>query len=101
MINVPFVLEIVIPVSLGPIDRGELYDLPLCDIFDELDDGDVVGGGTYASSGVIESCHVVFETSDVDRVMPHVLNLLESSNAPVGTIIRQLEPNELDLHVVS
>ncbi|QDT04878.1 hypothetical protein K227x_32750 [Rubripirellula lacrimiformis] len=101
MIDVPFVLEIVIPVSLGPIDRGERYELPLCDIFDELDDGDVVGGGTYASPGVVESCHFVFETSDVDRFMPHILKLLESSNAPAGTIIRQLEPDELDLRVVS
>lgn len=97
----PFVLEIIIPASLEPIERGELYDLPLCDIFDELDDGDVVGGGTYAVTGVIQSCHVVFETSDVGRVMPHVLNLLASSNAPVGTIVRQLEPDEIDLHVVS
>lgn len=97
----PFVLEIFIPASMSPINRGELYDLPLCDIFDELDDGDVVGGGTYATSGVIEGCHVVFETSDVGRVMPYVLNLLSSSNAPVGTIFRQLEPDEIELHVVS
>ena len=101
LINVPFVLEIFIPASMGPINRGELYDLPLCDIFDELDDGDVVGGGTYATSGVIESCHVVFETSDVGRVMPHVLNLLESANAPIGTVVRQLEPDAIDLHFVT
>ena len=100
MTHMMTVLEIVIPASLQPHDRGELYDLPLCDIFDELDDGDIVGGGTYVASGVIESCHVVFETSDVDRIMPHVLQLLASSNAPAGTVLRQLEPNQIELHVV-
>lgn len=96
-----FVLEIVIPTPLQPLERGELYDLPLCDIFDELNDGDIVGGGTYAASGVIEWCHVVFETSDVDRIMPRVLDLLDSSNAPVGTVVRQLEPNRSDLYTVT
>lgn len=96
-----FVLEIVIPASLQPLERGDLYDLPLCDIFDELDDGDIVGGGTYAKSGTIESCHVVFETSDVDRIMPLVLQLLSSSKAPPGTVVRQLERDEIELHTIT
>ncbi|QDS95113.1 hypothetical protein FF011L_38990 [Roseimaritima multifibrata] len=96
----PFVLEIVIPSPLEPLERGELYDLPLCDIFDDLEDGDVVAGGTYAVPGMIEGCHVVFETSDVNRIMPHILTLLASANAPTGTVVRQLEPDQIDLHVV-
>ena len=41
-----YLLEIEIPAALQPLERGDLYDLPLCEIFDETDDGDIIGGGT-------------------------------------------------------
>jgi hypothetical protein len=96
----PYVLEIDIAAPLRPLERGELYELPLCDIFDELDDGDIIGGSTHVASGAIQRCQVQFETSDVDRLMPRLLQLLIDSRAPAGTVLRQLEPKLVELHAV-
>lgn len=41
-------IEIVVPESLQPLERGELYDL-ICDVFDKLDDGQIVGDGEQES----------------------------------------------------
>jgi hypothetical protein len=96
----PSRFEIVIPEPLQPLERGELYDLPLCDLFDELDDGEVVGGGTLVSDGTINECIVEFEIDNIQNALPGVLNVIASANAPAGTTLVKLDPERQELYRV-
>ena len=90
----PTAVRIEIPAELEPIERGELYGLPLCDLFDELGDGEVVGGGTLGRKGHLKSCEVTIEISNVASILPRIILLLNDANAPPGTLIRSLARKE-------
>lgn len=89
---------IEIPMNLEPQERGDRFDLPLCDLFDETDGGDVVGGGTIVRSGRIEGVEIEIELTSID-LLSRVADILVKGGAPPTTSISIISdaPTQLTL----
>jgi hypothetical protein len=76
----PTTILIEVPYALQPLERGDILDLPLCDEFDLIADGEVVGGGTRITDGKIKACYVEVEANDVNAVLPAIVKVLQQSD---------------------
>ena len=71
---------------IQPIDRGEIYEDNLAEVLDELEAGEVIGGGTQLSKdGEIEFADIELRLADLADALGHVKGFLESVGAPVGS----------------
>jgi hypothetical protein len=86
-------IVISIPLDLEPMERGERFDLPLCELFDETDGGDVVGGGTAIKQGEIQFVEIEIELLDL-KLLPRVAKVLLEGKAPPETAIHIKSPSE-------
>ena len=77
---------IQIPLSVEPVERGERFDLPLCDLFDETDGGDVIAGGTSVEDGNISGVSIEIELKDM-ALLADVAHVLIAGGAPTSTQI--------------
>jgi len=70
-----------------PMDRGELYEEPLCDVLEEARLGEVSGGGTLlGKDGEIEFCEVEILAKDTTAgTIKKVIGTLEKLGAPQGS----------------
>ncbi|MCC9609008.1 hypothetical protein LOC69_24300 [Blastopirellula sp. JC733] len=89
--SAPIRINVMIPQPLQPLERGERFELPLCDLFDETDGGDVVGGGTMLEQGKITSANIEIEIND-ESLLPKVIETLRAGKAPDDTEISIGEP---------
>ena len=94
-------LVINLPGEIMPLERGERFEEPLMEAFEQEDiDGGYVGGGTALGEvdgrKVIESCDIEFEVEDkdLDRALAVIRRVLIAAEAPAGTTIRLCEPRE-------
>jgi hypothetical protein len=78
------ILEITIPGDIQPIERGERFDLPLCDLFDEIG-GDIVGSGSRLSGSEILECVLELAVPNLEIALPRIIRILQEGNAPSGT----------------
>jgi hypothetical protein len=82
---------VMLPVSLGPIDRGELFEDPLDDELQAEQLGYVSGGGTALGeqqpdgSRPIAYCGVDVEAHDLDRTLELLRRKLPELECPPGT----------------
>src|SRR4051794_3778100 len=71
---------------IQPVDRGEIYEDQLTEVLDELDAGEVTGGGTQLSKdGEIEFADIELRLADLADAIEHVKGFLEHVGAPVGS----------------
>ena len=69
-----------------PVDRGERYEDPLQEAFEENGFGAVTGGGTMqAASGEIDFCGIDIDLVDTRRGLPFVGQFLAECGAPKGS----------------
>ena len=94
-----YLVEIVIPDSIKPIERGERFDLPLCDVMEELK-GEYIGGVSRIVQGQISEVFVQLEVDDIELALPKIVEVLNEGRAPAGTSIMQRTPFEAELHTV-
>ena len=81
-------LRIEIPEELSPIERGEKYDDPICDLLERHSAGFVFGGGTKLNpSGDFEFCYVDIRAEDAKKAKLLVSEYLLEIGAPPGTKI--------------
>jgi hypothetical protein len=77
--------RIEINEELSPMDRGEKYDDPICEILEANNAGFVTGGGTKSSHGRVEFCYVDVSSEDAERAKSLVSKYLLEVGAPRGT----------------
>jgi hypothetical protein len=77
---------ISIPLSIEPLERGDRFDLPLCDLFDETDGGDIVGGGTSVIKGEVSGAEIELEVRSVD-ILGRIADVLAQGGAPPDTLL--------------
>jgi len=70
-----------------PIDRGELFEDPLSEVFEEAGTGEVTGGGTQLSvEGEVAFCDVEIALPTAsDEVLSNVAKALETCGAAKGS----------------
>jgi hypothetical protein len=69
-----------------PIDRGERYEDPLQEAFEDNGFGEVTGGGTMQSQeGEIEFCGIDLDLFDVPNGVPFACQFLTDCGAPRGS----------------
>ena len=80
-------LVITIPDAIGPIERGDRFEEPLWDLFDEIG-GEVVGGGTLLRhDGTIVQAEIEIAVPNVEEALPRIIQILRDGEAPDGTTI--------------
>ena len=95
------IVDVFIPMKLEPIERGERFDLPLCDLFDETDGGDVLGGGTYGKNSEILGVQVEIELVD-ESLLPEVAKILRDGGAPPeGTELKIYESEDAEARIIT
>jgi hypothetical protein len=92
-------LELKLPGDFEPLERGERFDLPLCDLFDVIG-GDIVGSGTLVRDGSIVESVIQVTVPDLDEALPHIIKILRQGNAPSGTTVSLLLPERKQLCVL-
>ncbi|MCE9528307.1 MAG: hypothetical protein K8R36_19870 [Planctomycetales bacterium] len=89
---------VLIPESLGPMDRGEKYEDPLSDALGEL--GEVTGGGSQMGEGdTIAFCGLDVVVNHRDRGLTVIRECLRSCGAPLDTIIEEYVPEFAELRL--
>lgn len=84
-------IYIKIPGAIGPIDRGEIFEEKIDTVLAKEGLGAVSGGGSSLSdprpdgSRIIEFCGIDIETTDRDRALVVLRELLPTLAAPSGT----------------
>lgn len=74
---------------LMPMDRGERYEDPLQEAFDENGFGQITGGGTLQrENGEIEYCGIDIDFFNLEEGVPFVCEFLASQGAPQGSLLQ-------------
>lgn len=70
-----------------PIERGDLYEDPLQEMFEIAGVGEVAGGGTQlGAAGEIQFCEIEIRTRDTEpSTVKTVIQMLEKLGAPKGS----------------
>jgi hypothetical protein len=93
-------IEIFLPMSISPLERGERFELPLCDLLDEVG-GDITNSGSLLDDNKkIKSCSIALKVNDLDAALPRIIDILSKGAAAPGTVINQLEPNHKQLFLL-
>lgn len=82
---------VLIPESLGPLERCERYEIPLNDALGEL--GGVVGGGSQmGEDNGIAFCGLDVVVNDRERGLKLIRECLLACGAPQETLIEEYVP---------
>lgn len=77
--------------KIMPIDRGEVYEDPLNNFLQEMNYGEVTGGGTFQEkSGEIYRCDIeIYLYSEIvdTNIIRQIINKLEELGAPKGSTL--------------
>jgi hypothetical protein len=88
-----FFFYIRIPASVGPLDRGDLYEDPLQDALSEADLGEITGGGSQLGDGnSIAYCGLDVVVTDRDRGLALIRETMQRLGAPPDTVIEEYLP---------
>src|SRR5262245_17805510 len=86
MASEPLFVYAHVNARVMPVDRGERYEDPLQEAFDENGLGAVTGGGTMlAASGETDFCGIDIDLFDIERGLPFVGQFLAECGAPKGS----------------
>ncbi len=73
-------------IRILPLSRGDLFEDPLQEAFDENGLGEVTGAGTMQEkSGEISYCGLDLDLYDIERGVPFVCDFLAQRGAPQGS----------------
>lgn len=73
---------------LSPLDRGEIYEDPICEMLEQAKIGSVDGGGTMMSKGgEVAFCDVEIDLNDGVSV-EQLLKSIEKICVPKGSVLR-------------
>ena len=79
-------LNIVIPLSIAPLERGDRFEFPICDLLDELGEGDLIVSGSFGNDEGIQCCDIQLHIPDRD-IIEHIVRILVNGGAPDDTIL--------------
>lgn len=84
--------------KIDPMLRGDIYEDPLQDYFDEVGWGEVSGGGTLLSDEFgIDYCDVEIDVPQLTTTLPLIIHFIEAQGAPKGSkLIIYPEDSSLD-----
>lgn len=92
-------VTITIPGPIQPLERGDRFELPLCDLFDQIG-GDIVASGTLVGNGSIVEAVIEVTVSRLDEAVPGIVKILSHGDAPQGTTVILTKPERRQLYVV-
>lgn len=81
---------LVIPLSISPKERFDLFEGPICDLFDEDEGGDVIGSGTFRNQDGITCCDITIDVAHLST-MNRIAAILRSGGAPSDSIIKFID----------
>lgn len=83
----PTYMTIRLPLKIGPLERGDLWEDPLSDLIEPDEIAEVSGGGTMMSEdGGIEYCDLEIELADLsDDRLDRIQAAMIEVGAPKGT----------------
>ena len=79
-------LSIVIPLGIAPLERGDRFELPICDLLDERGQGDIVGSGSFGNNEGIQCCDIQLHIPDRDMI-GDIVRILVNGGAPDDTTL--------------
>lgn len=82
-------LTLQLNAKLRPLDRGDIYEDPIDEILNQLEIGEVDGGGTMMqANGEVENCDVELALSRDDKeVIDKVLEIIDDIGVPKGSLL--------------
>lgn len=102
------IIKIIIPESLGPLDRAEKYEDPLNNTLVTENLGKIISAGTYLSENVdhdgkreITNAVIEIDLNDFDKGIKKIIKNLKFIEAPSGTVIQfqDSEMNEYEIDI--
>lgn len=83
-------IEVLIPVPLNPLDRGNLFEEPFEDALEaEGIEYEWLGSGTGT-----DGCDFSFEVADLKRALVLLFKILKDGEAPPDTTIRAVDSGD-------
>lgn len=82
-----------IPLAIGPEERGDRFEDAICDLFDEDDGGDIVGGGTYGNEDGITGVGIQLEVKEL-VIMNSIIDILRAGGAPPESTIEFVDESK-------
>ena len=103
----PLFVYIKLPVAIGPLDRGELFEDPIQETLEAASLGNITGGGSQLSDAdaqgkrSIDFCGTDVDLYDVERGLALLRRELLRIEAPPGTLLRyELDGQEYEEPIV-
>jgi hypothetical protein len=82
-----------IPESIGPLDRGDRYEVSLQDALTAMELGRITGGGSQlGAGGTIAYCGLDVIVTDHDRGLALIRETMRRLGAPATTVIEEYLP---------
>lgn len=79
-------LSIVIPLGIAPLERGDRFEFPICDLLDDRGQGNLIGSGSFANDAGILCCDIQLHIPDRGMV-GDIVRILVDGGAPDGTTL--------------
>ncbi len=86
-------INVIIPLAISPLERGDRFEDAICDLFDEDDGGDIVGGGTFGNEDKITGAHIQLVVRDFS-LMNRIVAILREGGAPSESTIEFLDESK-------
>lgn len=86
-------VHILIPLAIGPEERGDRFEDAICDLFDEDDGGDIVGGGTYGDKDGITGAEIQLAVKKL-AIMNRIVEILRAGGAPPESTIKLVDQSK-------
>lgn len=79
-------LSIVIPLGVAPLERGDRFEFPICDLLDDRGHGDLIGSGSFGNDAGIQCCDIQLHIPDRGMIAD-IVRILVDGGAPDDTTL--------------
>lgn len=79
-------LSIAIPLAISPLERGDRFEFPICDLFEERGEGRIIGSGSFRDSNGIQCCDIQLHIPDRGMIR-ELVRILVDGGAPGDTTL--------------
>ena len=86
-------LTSVITLGIAPLERGDRFEFPICDLLDECGQGDVIGSGSFGNDDGIQCCDIQLHIPDRDMI-GDIVRILVDGGAPDDTTLTCYEAED-------
>lgn len=81
-LTVMYYLNIIIPLSIKPLERGARFEDPICDLFDTVGGtSDIIGSGSFGNRDGLSGVEIALRIDDL-VILPLIVDILRSGGAP-------------------